>query len=91
MVPNECKEHYNLMKYYSTLYTLKLVKRSNDSWFRKFERIRNIQDCIFFQRDLPIFVPFGKKLKSELIKYNIPMVNNHIEINNKNKENIMIK
>jgi hypothetical protein len=33
---------------------------------------------------------FGKQLKSELAKYNIPMTNNVIEINNKDQEETII-
>jgi hypothetical protein len=90
MVPNEYKEHYNLMLYYDTPYTLKLVRRSNDSWTRKFDRTKNSPDCIFFRKDLPISVTFGKQLKSELAKCNIAMINNVIEINNKNQEETII-
>jgi hypothetical protein len=60
MVPKEYKNHYHLMLYYDTPYTLKLVRRSNDSWFKTFEGIKNSPDCIFYRRDLPISVTFGK-------------------------------
>jgi hypothetical protein len=78
------------MLYYDTPYTLKLVRRSNDSWFKTFEIIRNSPDCIFYRKDLPISVTFGKKLKSELAKYNIQMTNNIIEINNKDQEETIV-
>jgi hypothetical protein len=90
MVPKEYKNHYLLMLYYDTPYTLKLVRRSNDSWFKTFEGIKNSPDCIFYKRDLPISATFGKQLKSELAKYNIQMTNNIIEINNKDQEDIII-
>jgi hypothetical protein len=78
------------MLYYDSPFTLKLVRRSKDFWSRKFERIRNSPDCIFFRKKLPISITFGKQLKSELAKYNILMVKTHIEINKKNHEDIII-
>jgi hypothetical protein len=82
MVPNEYKEYYNLILYYDSPFTLTLVRRSNDSWSKKYERIRNSLDCIFFRKNLPVSVIFGIKFKSELGKYNFLMGKNHIEINN---------
>jgi transcription termination factor NusB len=73
------------MLYYDTPYTLTLVRRSKDSWSRKFDRIKNCPDCIFFREDLPIAMTFGKQLKSELAKCNIVMINHNIEINNKDQ------
>jgi hypothetical protein len=90
MVSMEYKEHYNLMLYYDSPFTLKLVRSSYDSWSRKFERIRNSPDCIFFRKDLLISVTFGKQLKSELTINDILMINNAIEINNKDQEDIII-
>jgi hypothetical protein len=90
MVPKEDKQHYNLMLYYDTPYILKLVRRSVDSWTRKFDRIKNSPDCVFYRKDLPISMTFGKQLKSELAKCNILMINNIIEINNKDQEDIII-
>jgi hypothetical protein len=75
MVLKEYKNHYNLMLYYDSPSTLKLVRSSNDSWSRKFDRIKNSPDCIFFRKDLSISITFGKQLKSELCKYNIQMIN----------------
>jgi hypothetical protein len=66
------------------------MRRSNDSWFRKFERIRNSPDCIFIRKDLPISVTFEKQFKAELAKCNILMINNVIEINNKAQEETII-
>jgi hypothetical protein len=64
MVPKEYKEHYYLILYYDSPFTLKLVRCSNDSWFKKFDRIKNWTDCIFLRKDLPISITIGKKLKS---------------------------
>jgi hypothetical protein len=90
MVPKEYKEHYNLMLYYDSPFTLKLVRCSNESWSRKFKRIRNSPDCIFFRKNLPISVTFGKQLKSELAINDMLMINNVIDINNKDQEDIII-
>jgi hypothetical protein len=74
MVPKEYIEHYNFLLYEDTLLILTLGRYSDDSWSRKFERIRNSPDCILFRKDLPISVTFVKQLKSELVKYNIVIV-----------------
>jgi hypothetical protein len=90
MVPKEYTEHYSLMLYYDSSYTLTLVRRSKDSCSRKFDRIKNCPDCIFFGEDLPIAMTFGKQLKYELAKCNISMINNVIECNNKEDKDTII-
>jgi hypothetical protein len=62
MFPKEYKEHYNLILYYDSPYTLKLVRRSFDSWSRKFVRLKNSPDCLFFRKDLPISITFENNL-----------------------------
>jgi hypothetical protein len=85
MAPKEYKDHYKLMIYYQTPSVLKLVRRVRYSLGKQLENIKNSPHCIFFREDLPISMTFGKQLKSEIAKYNILMVKNRIEINNKDE------
>jgi hypothetical protein len=78
------------MLFYLTSSVLKLVRRAQYSWEKRFEIIKNSSQCIFFREDLPIAMTFGKQLKSELAKCNISMINNVIEINNKDQEETVI-